>query len=97
MIFLLIFQYPNWFRAFTSKKAIDLPCKETVYRFLKMPTYNWRRFLLSLSSEMVRLIKPLTAEKRVTAFIIDDSVYSRNRSKTVELLAKVLTIPHTVI
>ena len=36
---------------------------------------------------MVRLIKPLTAEKRVTAFIFDDSVYSRNRSKAVELLA----------
>lgn len=89
LIFLLVFQYPNWFRAFTSKKAADLPCKDTVYRFLKMPTYNWRRFLGSLSSEMVRLIKPLTTEKRVTAFIIDDSVYSRNRSKTVELLAKV--------
>lgn len=89
LIFLLVFQYPNWFRAFTSKKAPDLPCKDTVYRFLKMPTYNWRQFLLSLSSEMVRLIKPLTSEKRVTAFIIDDSVYSRNRSKAVELLAKV--------
>lgn len=89
LIFLLVFQYPNWFRAFTSKKAPDLPCKDTVYRFLKMPTYNWRRFLLSLSSEMVRLIKPLTAEKRVTAFVIDDSVYSRNRSKAVELLANV--------
>lgn len=38
---------------------------------------------------MVRLNKPLTSEKRVTAFIIDDSVYSRNRSKAVELLANV--------
>ena len=89
LIFLLVFQYPNWFRAFTSKKAADLPSKDTVYRFLNTCTYNWRQFLLSLSSEMIRLIRPLTSEKRVTAFVIDDSVYSRNRSKAVELLANV--------
>ena len=31
----------------------------------------------------------MTSDQRVTAFVIDDSVYSRNRSKSVELLAKV--------
>ena len=89
LIFLLVFQYKNWFRAFTSKKAADLPGKDTIYRFLNMPTYNWQQFLLSLSSEMIHLIRPLTKEQRVTAFIIDDSVFSRNRSKCVELLANV--------
>ncbi|WP_234007739.1 transposase, partial [Lysinibacillus sp. FJAT-14745] len=61
----------------------------TVYRFLNTPTYNWRQFLLSLSGEMIRLIESLTSEQRVTAFVIDDSVYSRNRSKSVELMANV--------
>jgi hypothetical protein len=32
---------------------------------------------------------PLTSDKRVRVFIVDDSVYSRNRSKTLELLARV--------
>lgn len=89
LIFLLVFQYKNLFRAHQSKKAGDLPGKDTVYRFLNTPTFNWRQFLLSLSSEIIRLIKPLTSDQRVTAFVIDDSVYSRNRSKSVELLAKV--------
>jgi hypothetical protein len=89
LIFLLVFQYKNWYRAFTSKRSQDLPGKDTVYRFLNTPTYNWRKFLLSLSSEMIRLLKPLTSRDRVTAFVIDDSVFSRNRSKSVELLAKV--------
>nr|WP_253724309.1 transposase [Weizmannia acidilactici] len=58
-------------------------------RFLNAPTYNWRKFLLSLSGEIIGFIKPLTSKNRVTAFVIDDSLYSRNRSKHVELLAKV--------
>lgn len=89
LIFLLVFQYNNWFRAFTSKRSEDLPGKDTVYRFLKTPTYNWRKFLLSLSSELIRLLKRFTSEDRVTAFVVDDSVFSRNRSKSVELLAKI--------
>lgn len=32
---------------------------------------------------------PATTEDRINAFIIDDSVFSRNRSKKVELLAKI--------
>ncbi|MEG6532786.1 IS4 family transposase [Caldifermentibacillus hisashii] len=89
LIFLLVFQYKNWFRAFMSKRSQDLPGKDTVYRFLNTPTYHWRKFLLSLSSEMIRLLQPLTSKDRVTAFVIDDSVFSRNRSKSVELSAKV--------
>lgn len=87
LIFLLVFQYPNWVRAFMSKKAAHLPSKDTVYHFLNTCTYNWRQFLLSLSSEMVRLIKPLTSEQHVTAFIIDESIYSRNRNQRSEWLA----------
>ncbi|AKP49020.1 hypothetical protein BSM4216_3875 (plasmid) [Bacillus smithii] len=58
LIFLLVFQYKNWFRAFMSKRSQDLPGKDTVYRFLNTPTYHWRKFLLSLSSEMIRLLQP---------------------------------------
>ena len=33
LIFLLVFQYKNWFRAFMSKRSQNLPGKDTVYRF----------------------------------------------------------------
>ncbi|AWI11130.1 IS4 family transposase [Caldibacillus thermoamylovorans] len=89
LLFLLVFQYRNWYHALQSKKAADLPGKDTIYRFLNSSTYNWRTFLLSLSSEVIRRVKQTISKRRVTVFIVDDSIYSRNRSKSVELLAKV--------
>jgi hypothetical protein len=64
--------------------------KDAVYRFLNDCHYNWRKFLLFLSSQIIRSrIVPLTDEKRVNVFIVDDSLFSRSRSKSVELLARV--------
>jgi len=36
-----------------------------------------------------QLIYPLTSDNRATAFVLDNTMYGRNRSKKVELLAKV--------
>lgn len=64
--------------------------KDAAYRFLNNYYYNWRKFLLLLSSQIIQnRIVPLTDEKRVNVFIIDDSLFSRSRSKAVELLARV--------
>ncbi len=63
--------------------------KDTVYRFLNSPRHNWRRFLLLLSASVIQRISRLTSEDRVDVFIIDDSLFSRSRSKKVELLARV--------
>lgn len=72
-----------------SRKGDDFPGKDAVYRFLNSPYYNWRRFLFSLTESIVERLKPLTSENRVKTLIIDDSVFSRNRSKAVELLARI--------
>ena len=40
LLFLLVFQYRNWYHALQSKKAADLPGKDTIYRFLNSSTYN---------------------------------------------------------
>jgi hypothetical protein len=87
LLFLLVFEHRNWYQAGLSKQAPDLPGKDAIYRFLKVPTFNWRKFLSSLSFEVIQHFQKLTSSKRVSAFILDDSVYSRNRSKNVELLA----------
>ncbi len=52
-------------------------------------TPNSRRFLLLLSSAVIARMKALTSEDRVDVLIVDDSLYSRNRSKKVELAARV--------
>jgi hypothetical protein len=66
-----------------------MPANDTYYRFLKNPKYGWRNFLVTLSNSVISAFKPLTSEKRVTAFIVDDSLYSRSRSKHVEGLARI--------
>lgn len=89
LLFLLVFEHRNWYQACSSKKAVNLPSKDVIYDFLKVPTFNWRKFLLALSFETIQKIHRLTSSSRVSVFILDDSVFSRNRSKKVELLARV--------
>lgn len=88
LVFCLIFQQRNWFSLLQSKRAGDLPGKDTVYRFLDQPTFNWRRFLLVLSSSTIHKVSRLTGHDRRKVLIVDDSAYRRDRSKKVELLSK---------
>ncbi len=87
---MLVFTGKNLFR-YLQFESDNAPFKkDAIYRFLNDCHYNWRRFLLMLSSQIIRnRIVPLTDEKRVNVFIIDDSLFSRSRSKAVELLARV--------
>jgi len=89
-IFQLIFSGKNLYQLLQSKN-FDAPFgKDVVYDFLNSASYNWRKFLLLLSSKIIKnRLYPLTSNKRVNVLIFDDSVYSRARSKAVELLAKV--------
>lgn len=88
LIFCLIFEHKNWFQTLESKKAQDVPAKDTVYRFLNQSTFNWRRFLLLLATYTVQKVSKLTRHNRPKVLILDDSSYDRNRSKNVELLAR---------
>jgi hypothetical protein len=89
-IFILIFNGKNLFRTIDSNSVENPFAKDTVYRFLNFYRCNWRKFLLLLSSTVIKLkLFPLTSEDRVNVLIIDDSPYKRHRSKAVELLARV--------
>jgi hypothetical protein len=88
-IFSLVFTGKNLFRTLHAGEPAELG-KDTVYRFLNSVNANWRRFLHLLSGAVIReQLTPLTTEKTVKVFIADDSFYDRNRSKNVELLARV--------
>jgi len=88
LVFCLIFRHKNWWRLLDSKKSDALPAKDAVYRFLNHSKFAWRRFLLTFSAATIQKVSTLTDSKRVRVFIIDDSMFDRNRSKKVELLAR---------
>jgi hypothetical protein len=89
-IFQLVFQGLNLYRTLESKHAESLPGKKDVhYRFLNEPRYNWRRFYRSLCTKMVARFEMLTSPQRVRVFVVDDTPYGRERSKEVELLARI--------
>ena len=88
LIFCLIFENKNWFRMLESKKSSDFPAKDAVYRFLNKSTFAWRRFLLFLSAHTIGKVTRLSNHDRPKVLVLDDSSYDRNRSKSVELLAR---------
>ena len=90
LIFILLFTNKSLFRLLSTKKDSINFSKDVVYRFLNSVHYNWSKLLIILSSNIIKLnISKLTSEERVNVLIVDDSTYSRNRSKNVELLARV--------
>lgn len=88
-LLLLVFQGKNLFRFLNSKRKDQAVSKNTYYRFLNDPSFNWTRFLLLLAAKITGIFITLTRRERVKVFVLDDSVIRRNRSKTVELLARV--------
>ena len=88
-LLLLVFQGKNLFRFLNSKHKEQAVSKNTYYRFLNETSYNWKKFLLLLSARVTSAFDMLTRPERVKVFILDDSVIKRNRSKMVELLARV--------
>ena len=89
-IFSLVLQKKNLYRTLESGREPEAPAKDAVYRLLNNTTYNWRKFLLLLSQNVItQNLLPLVSENRERVLILDDSLYSRARSKSVEMLALV--------
>lgn len=88
-LLLLVFQGKNRFRFLNSKRKKQAVSKNTYYRFLNDTSFNWTKFLLLLAEKVTRRFSTLTRPERVKVFVLDDSVIRRNRSKAVELLARV--------
>ena len=85
-LLLLVFQGKNLFRFLNSKHKDQAVSKNTYYRFLNETSYNRKKFLLLLANKVTTVFDRLTRPERVKAFVLDDSVVTRNRSKKVELL-----------
>jgi len=89
-IFLLSFQKETWFQQKSmSNKSDSFVGKDVVYRFLSCSTYNWKQFPLFLSSHLIDLCSRLTFNERVKVLVLDDTLFSKARSKSVKLLSTV--------
>lgn len=90
IVFALVFTGKNLYSLLHGNSEALGCAKDAVYRFINNPRFNWRKLLLLLSSRVIANdLTHLTSESREKVLIIDDSVYDRDRSKKVELLAKV--------
>ena len=90
VLFGAIFTQRSFYMGILMNRAAYNLSKDTLYRFLNAAQINWLRFTSLLSARIAtRTIEPLTDEQRVNVLIVDDSMFSRGRSKKVELLAKV--------
>ena len=63
--------------------------KNTFYRFLNNPKINWLRFTTLLSKAVADAVEPLTADDRVNAFVVDDSLFERTSCRKTELGSRV--------
>ena len=63
--------------------------KSPFYRFLNNSSANWRSLQLQIANRAITQTAKLTKSNKKKCFVIDDSTISRNRSKSVELMAKV--------
>jgi len=89
MLFTLVFTGKKLYRTLEAGGSCGM-AKDTAYRFLNSVHIHWRRFLLLLSSRVIREeLKPLTGTDNMKVLIADDTLYRRNRSKHVELLSRV--------
>ncbi len=93
-LFTLVFLNRSMFQNMGSKNSPEFR-KDTAYRLKDADYIDWKRFTTMTSARIIKdTIAPLTSEGRRNAFIVDDSVFERNRSKKVELLTKVYDHAH---
>lgn len=86
----LAFSGKNLFRHMEPSGSFDGIFKDAAYRFQNSVKANWRRFLLLLSTRIiVNSLEPMTGESNRKVLIADDTLFLRDRSKHVELLARV--------
>ncbi len=88
-LFSLIFHGKNLYRTLSVNNDELSFKKNTAYRFLNAGHFNWEKLLLMVISRLILKLDKLTGKDRQSVLIFDDSLFSRGRSKKVEMMAKV--------
>ena len=88
-LFTLVFTGKNLYRSLLSEDVLLTFKKNTAYRFLNSEYFNWEKLLYKVMSQLISEVDRLTGKDRESVLIADDSLFSRQRSKKVELLSRV--------
>jgi len=70
-------------------KSIIGSSSDAVYRLMKSTFVNWSVFIASVASKVCIWVNTLTSEDRLTALVLDDTLYHRPFSKKLELATRV--------
>ena len=86
----LVFTHFSMHRdALSGEKSVIDGSSDAIYRFLKSSYINLTIFLFLVSSRVCIWVNDLTSDKRITALILDDTLYHRPFSKKLELVSRV--------
>lgn len=96
-LFVMVFTHQSMYMDMKNAKVRHDFGKDAVYRFLNMACINWIRFTTLLAARIIStFFATAMPEDSSGSLIIDDSTFSRDRSKMVELLARVYDHAHKV-
>lgn len=89
-LFSLVFMNRSMFADMNSERKRSSFHQDTAYRLKNADYVNWTKLTMLVSEKIItKTIQPTISAERKTAFVFDDTVFERNRSKKVELLAKI--------
>lgn len=87
-LFTLVFRNRSMFADMNSDRKRSSFCQDTAYRLKNAAYLNWMKLTAMVSAKIItKTIRPSIGSERKTAFVFDDTVCERNRSRKVELLA----------
>ena len=89
-LILLAFQGKNLFRFLNSNHAPQAGAqKNTFYRFMSDPSYNWKKFLLLLAAKVI--MGPLSRPLRKFLSVSSNKVSLRSKTAEVEIIWDLIT------
>ena len=86
----LVYMQISMYRdSINGDKSVIGGSRDAIYRLMRSSYINWPAFILAVASKVCIWVKSLTSDNRLTALILDDTLYHRPFSKKMELAARV--------
>ena len=86
----LVYMQLSMYRdSINGDKSIIGNSRDAVYRLMRSTFINWSVFIISIASKVCSWVNSLTSDNRLTALILDDTLYQRPFSMKMELVARV--------
>lgn len=88
-VMLVFFNISMYRDSLDVSKSMIGGSKDAVYRLLRSSFVNWSTFLITVASRVCAWVNLLTSENRLTALVLDDTLFERAFSKKLELVSRV--------